>query len=257
MIYKEVLVSLVIIVIGLVVMKLLLNALRKILQKTKVEPLIHTFVVNMAKALLWVVLVIIILQVFGVPTAPIIAVLGAAGAAVALALKDSLANLAGGFMIIFNKPFKNGDYVEMVGIEGYVVEIDLFSTMVKTVDNKVILVPNGSVVAGPITNYYAQDKRRVDTVISVPYDSDLELVKTVLQNVAKECPYILEGEDVIIGVISHNSSSLGIDFKIWVKLEDYWPATYYIYENIKKAFDENGIKIPYDQLDVHLHQEAQ
>ena len=242
-------------VVGMIVIKILLKVEGKALKKTKLDPALHLFVIKATKVTLGVVLVIMVLQILGVSTSSLVAVLGAGGAAIALALKDSLGNVAGGILILINKPFNQGDTIEVQcssNVTGVVDSIDLMTTKLNTFDNKIVTVPNGSITTAVITNYSTADIRRVDCLFNVGYNSDIERVKKILRDVASGNEKIMHDHDYVIGVSNHGDSSLEMDLKVWCKTEDYYEVKYYLEEKVKIAFDAEGIEIPYQQVDVHL-----
>lgn len=239
---------------GLLLIKIILRITKKALAKTSLDAAIHTFVLSAMRIVLYIVLTVALLGVMEVPTTPIITVLGAAGAAIALALKDSLGNIAGGLLILVNQPFKKGDEIDIAGNYGAVDEIDLFVTTLRTYDNKVITIPNGTINTSVITNYSREEKRRVDCKFGISYDSDLALAKTVLLEVVKSNPDIFEDPAPFIGVASHDESAVLLDLKVWCSTENYYNVKYWLTEQVKLAFDEANISIPYPQMDVHVVQ---
>ena len=181
----------------------------------------------------------------------IIAIIGAAGLAVGLALQSSLSNLAGGFIILFSKPFQVGDYVEYGGVSGTVSAISILYTRLLTIDNKAIYIPNGQISNSTLVNYTEEPKRRLDLVFSISYDDDFKKAKKILAEIISSKPTALnEPDPPAIRVTEHAASSINIIVKIWVKSEDYWNLYYDLHEEVKTRFDEEGISIPYNQLDV-------
>lgn len=241
-----------IVIVGLLLIKLLLRLIGKTLKKTTLDESMHIFVINAAKIILYIVFVVVILGYMNVPTAPLVTVLGAGGAAIALALKDSLGNIAGGIIILANKLFKKGDVIEVAGQEGIVDSIDLFVTTLKTYDNKVVTVPNGTMTTSVIVNYSREELRRVDCTFGISYEADIAEAKSVLLAVAECCPEILNEPEPIIGVNEHQDSAVLLDLKAWCRTEDYTYVKYFLKEQVKLAFDEANITIPYPQLDVRV-----
>jgi len=184
-----------------------------------------------------------------------VAVLGAAGLAVGLALQGSLSNFAAGVLMIIFKPFKVGDFVEAGGTAGVVVDINIFTTIMKTGDNKKIIIPNGKINSDNITNFSANDTRRVDLVAGVSYGDDLDKVKTVLKEILAADERVLKDPEPTIGVLELADSSVNFAVRPWVKTADYWPTLFAVQEEIKKRFDKEGISIPFPQQDVHMFQE--
>jgi small conductance mechanosensitive channel len=243
--------SLIVLVVGLILMKLILNATRKLLTKTKLDEASHKFFVGVIRVVLWVILIVAILGAFNVSTAPIVTVIGAAGAAIALALKDSLGNVAGGVMIMYNKLFIKDEYIEVAGTAGLVEEIGLFGTTVKTFDNKRVNIPNGLIINSVLTNYSREEDRRVDLTFGISYDTDIDKAKSVLYKVACECEQTDTTIEPLTLVNAHGDSQIELALKVWCKTPDYWDVYYYLMENVKREFDREGIEIPYPQLDIH------
>lgn len=201
---------------------------------------------------LLIVVTVAALGQLGVQTASFIAVIGAAGLAIGLALQGSLANLAAGVLLILFRPFRAGDYIEAAGTAGVVKEISIFSTTFVTPDNKTITVPNGGILGDNITNYSLQTERRVDLEIGVSYSSDIELVKRELLAVAQADERVLKDKEITVGIITFADSSVNFVLRPWVRTADFWPVRFSLMENIKKRFDEVGIEIPFPQMDVHV-----
>lgn len=245
-------VAVVILIAGLILIKLTLKIARKALVKTTLDGAMYKFVLNVIKAALMVVLIVILLGYMKVPTAPLVTVLGAGGAAIALALKDSLGNIAGGIIILANKPFKKGDVIDVAGTSGIVDSIDLFVTTLKTFDNKVITVPNGTITNSVIVNYSQENMRRVDCVFGISYDSDIAKAKNVLLAVANSCPDVMKEPQPVCGVSEHQESAVMLDLKVWCETSVYYDVKYYLEEQVKLSFDEANITIPYPQMDVRV-----
>lgn len=213
---------------------------------------VKKFILHAVKILLYTVTVISAAGILGIPYASFIAVLGSAGVAVGLALQGSLSNIAAGILILINKPFKVGDFIEASEIKGTVSEIGFFSTSIITMDNKVVSYPNSALSNTCITNYSAMPERMVDVKFSVSYDSDIENVKTVIKNTAAANPLVLKNRDIFTGISSYGDSHIEFTLRIWCKTEDYQTLFFDINEEMKKAFDKNDIEIPYPKLDVML-----
>lgn len=246
---------LIIILIGLILLKIILRITDRGLKKSTADPILYTFVRNVIKVAAAIVLVTMCLGVLGIQVHTIVAVIGAAGAAIALALKDSLANIAGGVMIILTKPFSKDDLIDIGDVSGKVHHIDLFLTTLKTYDNKTITIPNGIVNTSVLVNHSQEEKRRVDCTFGIGYDDDIEHAKEIMRKVCDDNPLILTDPQPLIGVANHGESSVNMDLKAWCLTEHYWDVKYYLEEHIKVAFDENGIQIPFPQMDVHIHHE--
>lgn len=236
---------------GYIVIRILLKIVKKFLDKSTLDVSLHTFILNSLKAVLWIILIVTIFGVLGIPTSTFVAVLGAGGAAIALALKDSLGNIAGGIIILVTKPFKQGDFIDITEVAGVVEHIDLLYTTLKTFDNKVVRVPNGKLTTAVMVNYSTENTRRVDCKFGIGYDDDIAKAKDVLLAVAESNPDIFTDPEPFVGVAGHGDSAVEIDMKVWCTNDNYWSVKYFLEENVKLAFDEAGISIPYPQVDVH------
>lgn len=243
-----------ILIAGYIAIRFILRFEKKILEKSTLDESVYLFILRASKIALWVVLIIAVLSKLGMETASLVTVLGASGAAIALALKDSLGNVAGGILILINKPFIKGDTVELAGVTGVVDEIDLLTTQLHTFDNKIVTVPNGTITTSVLTNYSKEEIRRVDCQFSISYDADILHAKEVLVNVAACNDLIMQDEErqPVIGVAEHGDSGILLDLKVWCSTSDYFDVKYYLEENVKIAFDEAGIDIPYQTMDVHI-----
>ena len=247
-----VLMAAVIMALGILLIKLAVKITGKALAKTRLDKSVHKFIITATKYALYIVLAVVILTSLKIPTAPLVTVLGACGAAVALALKDSLGNIASGIIILANKPFIRGDVIEVAGITGIVQSIDLLVTTLKTFDNKVITIPNGTITASVLVNYSREEKRRVDLTFTVSYDSDIAKAKDVLLAVAESNPDIFAEPAPVVGVAEHQDSAILFDLKVWCENSRYYDVRYYLEEHVKLAFDEANITIPYPQMDVRV-----
>jgi small conductance mechanosensitive channel len=245
--------AVVIFYVGKWVTNLLTSALRKVMQRQEIDVTLERFVCNLVRMVLLVFVIIAAISALGVQTTSFIAVLGAAGLAVGLALQGSLSNFAAGVLIVLFRPYKVGDFVEAAGISGVVVEVQILTTILKTGDNKQVIVPNSQIMGSIITNYSTNDTRRVDLVIGVGYDDDLDKVRAVLTEVIGADERILEDPGVTIAVSELADSSVNFVVRPWVKTSDYWSVYFDLNETIKKRFDEEGISIPYPQQDIHLY----
>lgn len=237
--------------IGWFVSALISGGLNKVMRARHLDVTIADFVSNLVKYAILAFVVIAALGRIGVQTASFVAVIGAAGLAVGLALQGSLSNLAAGVLIIVFRPLKAGEYVEVAGVGGTVQTVQIFTTILTTADNKMVVVPNGSILNGTITNYSRMDIRRVDMTFGISYDSDLRLAKEILQKLVKEEARVLTDKDVTIAVAALADSSVNIVVRPWVKTADYWGVFYDFQERVKLAFDEVGIDIPFPQMTIH------
>lgn len=245
--------ALLILVIGRFVAKVLTGALRRVLQRRGVDATLTTFTCSLLYMALLVLVVLSALERIGVKTTSFAAVVAAAGLAIGLALQGSLANFASGVMLIAFRPFHAGDFVEAGGVVGVVLEVGVFATVLRTGDNKRIVVPNSSITDGTITNYSAHDTRRVDLVFGIGYDDDLREAKRILEAIVASEERILKEPEPVIAVGQLADSSVNLLCRPWVKTEDYWEVTWHLLETVKLEFDARGISIPFPQTDVHLH----
>ncbi|MFG6247039.1 small-conductance mechanosensitive channel MscS [Vibrio diabolicus] len=245
--------ALLILFIGNIIVKAVAGSVSKVLEKKNMDKAVVEFIHGLVRYLLFVIVLIAALGRLGVQTASVVAVIGAAGLAVGLALQGSLSNFAAGVLIVAFRPFKSGDYVEIGGVAGSVEAIQIFQTVLKTPDNKMVVVPNSSVIGGAITNYSRHATRRVDLVIGVSYKADLKLTKKVIRETLEKDPRILKDPDITIGVLTLADSSVNFVVRPWVKTADYWGVYFDAMQGIKEALDENGIDIPFPQMDVHLN----
>lgn len=251
----DILVALVVFLIGYWLIKWLMKPMGKWLFKLKVDVSFHAFIISITKISLIVLLAISCLDMSGlIKATSLVTALGAVGLAVSLAVKDSLSNLAGGMMVLFTKPFQVGDYITTCDKEGTVSEIGIVYTVLKTVDNKLIYLPNGDVSKSKITNYSSEPLRRLDLKFSIAYDNDYKKAEDIIIKTALDSGLTLtEPAKPFARVCAHGASSIDIQSRIWVKSEDYWTLNYYMYEEVKTRFDKAGISIPFNQLDVHVN----
>ena len=245
--------AVVIFYVGKMVVSLVVRALHKVLQRQEVEKTLETFVCNLVRMTLLVVVVIAAIGALGIQTTSFIAIFGAAGLAVGLALQGSLSNFASGVLIVLFRPYRVGDFVEAAGISGVVEQVQILTTVLKTGDNKQIIVPNGQIMDSIITNYSANDTRRVDMVVGVSYDDDLDKVRATIQELVNAEDRILDEPACTIAVSALADSSVNFVVRPWVKTSDYWGVMFDLTEAIKKRFDKEGISFPFPQQDVHLH----
>lgn len=243
-----------ILIIGLWLVKVLVRISDKLMQRTGMDPMLTGFFASILRALLTLVVVIAALDKLGVQTTSLIAVLGAAGLAIGLALQGSLGNLASGVMIILFKPFKIGDFIEAAGTAGTVEQIRIFQTVLRTPDNREITVPNGKISDDIIVNVTARDTRRVDLVFGIGYGDDLDRARDLIRKALDDDERILKDPAPVIVLSDLGDSSVNIAVRPWVKSGDFWAVRWDLLEKIKAAFDANGINIPYPQRDVHLYQ---
>ena len=245
--------ALLIFIIGRIVVRWVTNLIKKGMTKGNTDPMVAGFVGNLLYGVGVTVVIIAALGEMGVETTSAVAVLGAAGLAVGFALQDSLGNFASGVMILVFKPFKKGDFVEAGGASGVIEDIAIFATTMKTGDNKKIIVPNGGITGGNITNYSANPTRRIDLVMGIGYDDDMKKAHALFADVLEKDEAVLSDPAPTIGVTELADSSVNFVVRPWVKTGDYWPTRFRLTEEIKRRCDEEGISIPYPQRDVHMH----
>ncbi|MBY6186362.1 mechanosensitive ion channel [Marinobacter hydrocarbonoclasticus] len=248
----RILLALVIFIIGRWIAKLVAGGLTRVMTKRDMDKTVVGFVANMASAIITAFTIIAVLGQLGVQTASLVAVLGAAGLAVGLALQGSLSNFASGVLLVVFRPCKAGDYVEAAGVAGTVEEISIFSTTLVTPDNKRIVAPNSAVMNGVIVNYSAKDQRRVDMVVGVSYDADLREAQAVIRDVVNQHELVLKDPEPTIEVMDLGASSVDFVVRPWVKTADYWTVRFDLVREIKLRLDNEGIGIPYPQMDVHV-----
>ena len=239
--------------VGRWIAKMVQTGLEKTMLKAKIDPVLVTFTVNMAFAALMVFVVLAALGQLGVQTTSFIAVLGAAGLAVGLALQGSLSNFASGVMMIIFRPFKIGDYVEGGGMSGTVRSIHIFTTTLTTPDNKRVIVPNSKMMGDSITNYSAEGTRRLDLTASIGYGDSIDKARVALLDLLANEPRVLKDPAPFVGVLALAESSVDLAVRPWVKSEDYWSVFFDLTEAIKKRLDAEGLSIPFPQRDVHLY----
>jgi small conductance mechanosensitive channel len=245
--------AIVIFVVGKWVANLLTKTLRTLMQKQEIDKTLETFVGNLVRMVLMVFVIIAAISALGVQTTSFIAILGATGLAVGLALQGSLSNFASGVLIVLFRPYKVGDWVEAAGISGSVVEVQILTTVLKTGDNKQIIVPNSQIMGDIITNYSANDTRRVDMVVGVSYDDNLDKVRSTIEELVAADDRILSDPECTIAVSELADSSVNFVVRPWVKTADYWGVRFDLTEAIKKRFDKEGISFPFPQQDIHLY----
>lgn len=252
----NVLAAIAIYLVGKIVVRILTGLLEKVMVRAKVDATLSSFLSNIAHYVLITFVILMALESLGVDTTSLAAIMGAAGLAVGLALQSSLSNFASGVMIILFKPFRVGDFIEAGGVSGTVEEISIFSTLMKTGDNKQIIVPNGAIYGGNIINYSAKPTRRIDMVVGCGYDDDLRAVKAFLTILVESDERILKDPAPVVAVSELGDSSVNFVVRPWVNSADYWAVLWDLNERVKLGFDERGFNIPFPQREVHLHKEA-
>ncbi len=244
--------AIVFLAIGMVAIKVLLKLIYNILDKTKMDKTATGFIKSAVRIVLYILLGIIVLSILNVPMTSIVTIVGTMGVTIGLALKDSLSNVSGGFIILLNRPFKVGDYVETAGVSGTVEQIGIFYTTIVTNDNKTAHVPNGTITNCNIVNYSQKELRRLDLEYTISYDSDFQKARDIIYNVVINNSKVLQDKDIVIRMGRQDASSIVIFVKVWTTHDDYWDLNYDLNEAIKLKFDEVGIEIPFTQLDIHL-----
>jgi small conductance mechanosensitive channel len=244
--------ALLIFFVGKFLVGVITNLVKKLMGKAKMDGILVNFIGSIIRSILLLFVVIAALDQLGVDTTSLIALIGAAGLAIGLALQGSLQNLASGVMLIVFRPFTDGDFVEAGGTMGVVEEIGIFTTKMRTGDNKEVIVPNGQIFGGIITNYSKRDTRRVDMVFGISYGDDIRKAKEIITGIITADERILQDPAPLIAVGELADSSVNFNVRPWVKSSDYWSVYYDLNEKIKLAFDDNGISIPFPQMDVHI-----
>lgn len=252
----NVLVALICLWIGMKLVKWVMKLVRRSFEKSRLDPTVSSFLGSIINILLYVLIFITVISIIGIQVTSFVTLLGTAGVTLGLALQGSLSNFAGGVLILVLKPFVIGDYIreDTHGNEGTVVSIDIFYTRLRTYDGKVIVIPNGTLSNTSLTNLTKQEKRRIDLNIPVEYNVDLKQVKSLLTKILDQETMVLQEEPRNIVLDAFEDSSMTVLIHVWVKTEDYWQAKWSLMEQIKNVFDEEGIVIPFNQLDVHMIQ---
>jgi len=246
-------IAIVLLILGIWIINIIAAGLRKGMSRKKVEPTLKHFLLNLFKILLKVLLVITVISMVGVPMTSFIAVLGAAGLAIGLALQGSLSNFAGGVLILMFRPFRVGDLVEAQGYIGKIKKIQVFHTIMTTLDNKTVILPNGDLANSSITNYTTEPLKRVDMKFGIGYGDDIKKARAVIDNVIKNEKLGLKDPAPTVSVSELGDSSVNFTVRVWSKTPDYWQVYWNMHENIKIAFDQNNISIPFPQRDVHMY----
>lgn len=240
--------------IGLRLIKVLDRGIDKVMLVKAYDSSLRTFLISLSDIVLKVALVISVISILGVETTSFVAILGSAGLAIGLALQGSLANFAGGVMLLLFKPFREGDYILAQDYEGTVRELNVFHTILATIDNKKIILPNGPVANGPIINFTSSGTRRADMTFGIGYGDDLKKAKEVLWELINAEARILKSPEPLVVVHSLGDSSVNLQIRIWMKTDDYWATYFAMIEIVKLTFDQRGISIPFPQRDLHIKQ---
>lgn len=248
--------ALAIFLLGKSVVKILVKVAKKLMLKAKVDSILINFIASIINAILLLFVVIAALDQLGVETTSLIALIGAAGLAIGLALQGTLQNLASGVMLIIFRPFNDGDFVEAAGVSGVIEEIGIFTTTMRSGDNREIIIPNGEIFGGTITNYSKRSTRRVDMVFGIGYNDDIKKAKEIISRILDEDERVLKDPAPTVAVAELADSSVNFNVRPWCKTEDYWDIYSDTHEKIKLTFDAEGISIPYPQMDVHQDKAA-
>ena len=239
-------------IIGFMVIGWIVGMVKKLLQKQGIDPTITPFLSSLVSVGLKVMLLLSVAGMFGIETTSFVAIFGAMAFAIGMALQGSLGHFASGVMILIFKPYKVGDLVDLGGNIGVVDEVQVFNTLLITPDNKKIIIPNGVVTGGIITNISGQGEIRVDMTFGIGYDDDIDQARSIIRDVAKRCPQIQQEKSVDIFVAELADSSVNFTVRPWAKSEHYWDVFFFMHENIKKEFDKAGVGIPFPQMDLHV-----
>lgn len=239
-------------VLGLWLVRLFGKFMKRIMTARSIDASLHPFIITISKVLLTVLLLISVMGMIGIEMTSFIALLGAVGISIGMALSGSLQHFAGGILLLVYKPFKKNDFIEAQGIKGTVEEIGIFNTVLSAIDNKIVYIPNGPLSTGTIINYTARDKRRIDHVYSISYSDSIEKAKSIILSVLKSEPGVINEPEPVIGVSQLAASSVDITVRAWVNTSEFLDIDFLIREKIKKEFDKQGITIPFQQVDVNL-----
>ena len=250
----QAIVAVLIFFIGRIIAGMVSKGIRNVMQRQEVDKILESFVSNLVYWLLMTFVIIAAINQLGIQTTSLIAIMGAAGLAVGLALQGSLSNFAAGVLIVIFRPYRVGDFVEAAGISGSVEQVQILTTILKTPDNKKIIVPNSSIMSSIITNYSANETRRVDLTFGVSYTDDLDKVRTILEEITSADERILKDPACVINVHELADSIVNFVCRPWVNTSDYWAVYWDLTEKVKKRFDQEGVSIPFPQQDVYIHQ---
>ena len=249
----DIIIAVIIFVIGKFIIKFILKFVDRIFAKSSADEGVAKFIHSVLKVALYIILAITICGQIGLETTSFAAIVASGGLAIGLAFEGSLSNFAGGVMILIMKPFTVGDYIESNGVEGTVYKIDIFYTSLKTVDNKSVKLTNGTLSNSILTNYSMNEKRRVDVEVGIGYDDNIELARNELEKVMNSYSNIMRDESNVVVVKNLADSAIIMEVRVWVPTEYYWDCKFYLNEQIRVAFDKAGISIPFNQLDVNVH----
>ncbi len=250
--FGKVLIALLIFFLGRWFIKQIIKVFQRMLNRRVDDIALRSFLMNIFHIALFATLIILIINIVGSKTVSLVALIGSVGLALGLAVKDNLANFAGGVMLLFNKPFRGGDYIEAQSVAGTVQSVGILYTTLTTFDNKTVHIPNGPLSTGNIVNYSTQATRRVDLTVNVEYGSDVEMVKRLLLDIAAKHPQVLKDPEPLSRMVKMNDSSIDFILRVWTLSGDYWPVTFDLNEQVYDALNANGLNIPFPQMTVHL-----
>ncbi len=251
----KLIVAIAIVIIGKFVAKMVKQGVVKVMRHKGMDDAIISFISSLVYGMLFFIVIVAAISHLGFNTTSLVAIVGAAGLAIGLALQGSLSNFASGVLLIVFKPFKSGDFIEVSSVSGIVEKILIFSTQLRTGDNKTVIIPNGAITSGTITNYSTKPTRRIDLIIGVSYDADLAKTKALLHKLVSADERVLKDQTITVGVSELADSSVNFVVRPWVKSADYWPTYFDLLEKIKTELDNEGIEIPFPQLSVHMNKE--
>lgn len=247
------LLAIVILIVGLIAVRVFVRVIRRVVSRREVDPGVGGFLTSVLNALLNIVVLVSVASTLGIQMTSFVAIIGAAGLAVALAFQGTLSNFAGGLLILIFKPFSVGDFIEANGIMGTVVEVQILYTLMNTFDNKRVTVPNGGLANTAVTNFSVNPTRRLDLTFGISYHDSIDRAKALIGEVISETESVLAEPEPVIGVIEHAANCISITTRVWVNRADFFPTLFALNEGVKKKFDEHGITIPFPQRDVHLY----
>lgn len=242
-------------VIGYFAAKYLSRLIVRSLSRTHMDGSLVRFIAKTVKIIVYIIILLSALNALGISTTGLLAALSAAAVGIALALKDSLSNIAGGILLFLSPRFATGDIVEIDGNVGTVLQVDLMHTTIRTYENRHVIIPNGNIMGSKTINLSQEDKLRVDHVFSVSYDDDIEFVKSAVTEALKNYPLVLKDEEIFVRVNEYAQSSVNISVKVWCKTEDYWTVYFDVLELVKDTFDKNGITVPFNRLDITVNEQ--
>ena len=248
----RIIIALIVLWIGLKVVKLIVKAMRKMLEKREVDVSLQSFLLSMTDIALKVLIVIAVMGMIGIQTTSFIAVLGAAGLAVGMALQGTLQNFAGGVIILLLKPFRVGDYIDSAGVQGTVRNIQIFNTIVETPDKKMVIAPNTDLATKTLINYSRSENRRVDIKVGIAYGESVDNARNALLELAKSYSKVIEEPAPVVVVTALADSAVSLELRVWAKNADYWDTFFYLNQAVYDKLNEKGIQIPFNQMDVHI-----